>query len=266
MFLLPALGVAAVLVQGASTPVGEAAKVAKTASGAEFDIGSLPLFRDAEAGYAMRIPAGYTRLTQDENREVFKNIGDYFGKEVSDRVLRQPTVYFKGPVDPAKPKALPPSLEISCIGAPLAVDRSAKAGYLEILEEDYRKSGIRHGDITIDFVRVSDASALRVEHDLYSPIDNSRSRLIRVLVSGLDRRYDIFFNFSPHQAEAVERALNVVLTTFKISESQMLDKTKWGRVALWTVGGFITGLVLSLVLKLLSGAGPKPQNAAQGKK
>jgi len=227
-----------------------------------------PLFEDSEAGYSMRIPAGYAKLTQDENREVFKSIGEYFGKDVSERVLRQPPVYFRGPVDPAKPKALPPSLEVSCAGAPMLVDPAQKAKYQEMLEESYRKSGLRHGDISVDFVRVSGVTALRAEHDLYSPVDNSRSRLIRVLFSGPDRRFDVVFNFSPHQAEAVEQALNVVLKTFKITEREVLDpetQTRWSRVALWTAGGFVTGLLLSIILKLVSNARRKPQDNAQGK-
>jgi len=268
MLVVSLWGVIAILAQVHPAIAGETAKESKALPGKEADTGDLPLFADPEAGYSMRIPSGYTKLTQDENREVFKNISEYFGKDVSEQVLRQPPVYFKGPADPAKPKALPPSMEVSCAGAPLIVDPAQKAKYQEMLEESYRKSGVRHGDISLDFVRVSGVTALRAEHDLYSAVDNSRNRLIRVLVPGPDRRYDIVFNFSPFQAEAVEQALNVVLKTFKITEREALDpeaKTKWGRVALWTVGGFITGILLSLILKLVSGATRKPESAEQGK-
>lgn len=227
---------------------------------APVDLAKLTLFKDKEAGYSMRLPEGYTRLTQDENREVANNLSEYFGKEASERALRQPPAYFRGPLDPARPKGMPPSLVVNCTGAPLAVDRAQKQQYKEMIEESYRKRGIRHGDIAVDVIQVGSVNAVRAEHDLFSPVDNSRNRVIMVLVPGPDRRYNITLNFSTYQAQAAEAALDVVLRTFKIHPPAAVDaetQIKWGRVALWTAGGFITGILLSLILKALSAAARK---------
>lgn len=241
----------------AGTAVGTTTNTsAGAAAGAELNIEKLELCEDKDAGYSMRVPPGYTRLSQDESREVLKGISQLSGKEVSARALRQPPVYFRGPADPAKPKAKPPSLEVSCTGAPLVVDAAHKDQFMQRLENDYDKNGIRHGDISLEVIQVAGVSAYRAEHDTYSPVDNTRNRAILVFVPGPDRRYDIAFNFSPHQAEGVAQALNIVLKTFKLTERPLLDpetQTAWGRVALWTVGGFLAGIVLSVLLKLFAG-------------
>ena len=262
-FLLFLPGAVLALVAARAATAGEAEETAKAPSGTEPETANLQPFEDKEAGYSMRIPAGYTRLTQEENRQVLKSISEYGGKEVSESVQRHPAVYFRGPADPGKPKAPPPSLEVRCTGLLLAVDPAQKAKYLQKFEEDYRKSGVRYGEISLEVIEVSGVNALRAEHDMYSPVDNSRNRLIRVLAPAPDRCFDIIFNFSPHQAEGVEKALQAVLKTFRITERQMFDpdaQTKWCRVALWTLGGFATGFVLSFILKLLSGAMRKPES------
>ncbi|MGD0092996.1 MAG: hypothetical protein ABSE73_24040 [Planctomycetota bacterium] len=260
-FLLFFSGAVLALLAARAPRAGEAPETAKSPPGGGPGTGGLESFEDKEAGYSMRIPAGYKLFTADQNRAVVKTINEFGGKEVNERVQRFPPARFGGPVDPAKPKALPPSLEVLCTG-PLSIDPAQKAQYQQMLEEDYRKTGLRHGDITLKFIQVSGVNALQAEHDMYSPMDNSRNRLIRVLVPAPDRSFDIIFNFSPHQQEGVEEALQVVLNSFKITEWRMLDsdaQTKWGRVALFTVVGFVTGIVLAYVLKLLAGAVRKPQ-------
>jgi len=245
---------------------GEAAP--KTAPATDVDVSKLKPFDDPSTGFWMRIPPGYERLTQDEYREVVKGLTEFLGKEAGERALRQPPVYFKGPVDPKRPNAKPPLLNVFCSGAPLTSDAVRKDRFKEQLEQDYKKQGINHGDISVEDIQVGAANAVRAEYDVYSPIDNSRSRMITVLVPAGDRRYYIFCDFSSNQAEGAEKALGIVLKTFKVLERPVLapeERTKWGRVALWTVGGFIVGILLSVILKMLAGMGAKPKGATSKK-
>lgn len=223
---------------------------------------ALELFKDQEAGYSFRVPAGYARLTPDENREVLNSLSQRAGKDVGDRALRRPSVYFKGPADPQRPKVPPPMLVVSCPGAVLVVDPARKAEYKARFEEDYRKSGIKHGDISIEIVKVDGIDSVRAEHDVFDSLTNTRNQLVRVLVPASDRCYDILINFSPEQAGGAEPALATVLKTFKAAERPMLDvesQGKWLRIALWTIGGFVAGIAISLLWRTISGAGGSAQ-------
>ena len=95
---------------------------------------------------------------------------------------------------------------------------------------------------------------------MFNPVDNSRSRIVMVMIPGRDRRHDIVFNYSGEQAAAVESALTTVLKTFKVLDHPALDaetQGKWGRVIAWTAGGFAAGIILSLLVKALSSVGGK---------
>jgi len=106
-----------------------------------------------------------------------------------------------------------------------------------------------------------------MEHDIFSPIDNSRSRLINVSVPGHKRRYEIVFNYHPDQAESVEASLATVLQTFEIQKKPVVDEktqSKWTRIAFWTIGCFVAGILLSLLLKVLAGVGEKEPEESGG--
>ena len=226
-----------------------------------------PLHSDPVAGYSLRIPGGYEKLTEDENREVFEGLSQFLGKDVGERVLKRPPAWFKGPINPAKPKAPPPSLAIGCSEMDQAIDPALMPQYKANFEENFKKKGDRYGELRTEIVQVDGINALRMEHDIFSPIDNSRSRMINIAVPGRGRLYDIVFNFSTHEAEGVEQAVATVLRTFKVDQhpvSETDGKGKWTRVMMWTVGGLVAGILLSLLLKVLAGAGAKTAEESGG--
>ena len=223
------------------------------------DMEKLKLFSDSDAGYSMRIPDGYQRLTEDETREVFHSISEYFGKEAGERVVRRPPAYFKGAPDPKDPKLKPPSLAVGYTDLDEPIDPEKMGFYKEQLETQLRKTGDKSGDVKVSLVQVDGITALRVELDLINP-DNTRDRVIKIAVPGNGRRYEIAFNYSPEQTASVEPAVATVLRSFKINSHPSLDpetKNRWTRIIYWTVGGFALGIILSILLKVLSGVGEK---------
>lgn len=219
---------------------------------------TLELFTDPKGAYSLRIPAGFRRLTEDENRDFFKSLSEYMGKDVHDRVLRQPPVWFRGPDDPKKPNAPPPTVGISYTDMRQQIDPSAIEKYRADLEESYRKRGIRAGDVDLKIIKVGNSDALRVEHDIISPIDNTRNRVVMISVPGGERRYDIYFNFSRDQSDLIAPAINTVLATFTISDTPRIDpetRSKWTRVIAWTAGGLLAGILISILLRILAGVG-----------
>jgi len=224
------------------------------------DMEKLKLFSDNDAGYSMRIPDGYQRLTEDETREVFHGISEYFGKEAGERVLRRPPAYFKGPPDLKDTKAKPPSLAVGYTDLDEPIDPEKMSIYKEKIEEQLRKTGDKSGEINVSMVQVDGITALRIEHDVINPIDSSRARLIKIAVPGNARRFDIVFNFSPEQTSNVDPAVATILRSFKINSHPSLDpetKSRWTRILYWTIGGFALGIILSILLKVLSGVGEK---------
>ena len=137
----------------------------------------------------------------------------------------------------------------------------------EKLEEQLRKTGDRFGEITVTMAMVDGITCLRIEHDVINPIDNSRARLIKIAIPGNGRRFDIVFNFSPEQTVSVEPAVATVQRSFKVNSHPALDpetKNRWTRILLWTVGGFALGIILSILLKVLSGVGEsEPKSTPQ---
>ena len=246
----------AALVSGsvARVPAAETTPDAKTATVTE------QVFNEPGAGFSMQIPAGYTRLSDDENREVFSRLSEHFGKEAGERALRQPPVRFKGPVDPKRTEMVPPSLTVTCSGLNWIFDAAKKAEYKDKIEQDYKKSGVKHGDISLDVITVGGVNSLRADHDIYSPVDNTRGKIAMVIVPGAERSYDIVFSYSEDQAHDVDAALATVIKSFKaevlpvITEESM---SSWKRVLMWTLGCFVAGIVLSLLLKTLAGVGEK---------
>jgi len=220
------------------------------------------LFTDPLAGYSLRIPLGYHKLTADESREVFRGISEYFGKDIAERAQRRPPQWFGGPIDPKKPKSRPPSLAIGYTDLPEPIDPAMMPYYKKTIEEEYRAKGEKHGEISIEIVKVDGINSLRVEHETFSPIDNSRAHLINLLVPGDGKRYDIVFNYSTDQQAEVREAVSAVQRSFKIDKVPVMDqvtRSKWMRIALWTVGSFVGGILISFLLRSLAGVGqPEP--------
>ncbi|HYG76005.1 MAG TPA: hypothetical protein VEK08_13455 [Planctomycetota bacterium] len=228
---------------------------------------NLTLFEDADAGYSLRVPEGFVKLSQDESREVFRGISEHFGKQAGERALRRPPAWFRGPAEGGSVKLLPPSLAIGYTELAGQIDPSQMQRYKTELEEEMRKRGDDFGEIKVSLIDVGGINSLRIEHDVVSPLDRVRNRIVNVAVPGNGRRYDIVMNFSPEQAEKVEAALATVVRTFKVKNPPIMDaaaQSRWSRVLLWTLGGFAAGVLLSFLLKVLSGVGekvPEKENA-----
>lgn len=247
-----------IFVLGSNLSGADAAK-AGDAKPAATDDEKLTMFEEAEAGYSLRVPSGFSKLSPDESREVFQGISQHFGKQVGERALRRPPAWFRGPVD-SNSKMLPPSLAIGYTDLPGPVDPTQIPRYKSELEAEFRKRGDSYGQLTIILVDVGGINALRIEHELLSPVDKSRSKVVTIAIPGHDKRYDVVFNFSEEQTPRVESAIATVVRTFKLKSAPMLSaesQGRWTRVLIWTVGGFAAGILLSFLLKVLSGAGEK---------
>ena len=218
-------------------------------------------FKDPDAGYVVTIPAGYSRLSDDRVRMAFKGASSYLGKDVSERALVKPPACFQGPVDPLHPKTLPPGLAIGFSALSAPVDPAQMSKYKEDYEQELKKSGESAGDVSVDVVSVNGIPSLRIEHDIFSPIDNTRSRMIKLSVPGQQRRYDIVFSFFNDQAPQVKDAMDVVMKSFATTEIADPNAGRWMRVALWTVGGLVAGVLLGALLGALAGKKTTPANA-----
>lgn len=224
------------------------------------------VYTDAAAGYSFVVPAGYDRLSEEENHEVFEGLSKVFGKEASERTQRQPPAWFKGPVDPARPKALPPSLAVSFSSMDQPIDPAELPKYKESLIANFKRRDIRSSDPELSIIQVAGASALRVEHDIFSPIDNSRAQEILISIPGNGRRCEIVFQFSPAQAEGVQQALKTVLDSFKLQTPALLesaDRQKWSRVIYWTAGSGLAGVLLYVLIGWAAGAIKKKRTPPQ---
>ncbi|MFH0939670.1 MAG: hypothetical protein V1899_10385 [Planctomycetota bacterium] len=226
----------------------------------ETDLSCLQKFSDPIAGYSIRIPEGYKRLTEDENREVIHGLSEIFGKEFGERTAQQPPTYFKGPKDSARLKNMPPTLAISYSPLDEPIDASKLSQYQAKIERTYKKHGIQHGDLKLEVIQINNVNALRVEHEVFSPIDNSRGFKTFVTIPGKGRRYEIILDYSPSQIEGAQSALAIVLKSFQLEDVLFMNpetQSKWSRVILWTIGGFVAGVLLSLLLLFLIRTGAK---------
>jgi hypothetical protein len=219
------------------------------------DLSTLEAFRDVQAGYSLRLPSGYRKMSEDENRKIVENISQYIGKEAADRVDAQPPAYFKGPIDDERPKTMPPTLTISYASSDEPFETAKLAEYQQRIENTYKKSGLQYSDLKLEIVKIDGVNALRFENEAYSPVDNTRVYKLAFHIPGQGRRYDIVFDCLPFQTESVKAAADVIMKTFKIETPPLMDAAtqgKWTRVALWTAGGFVVGILLSVLIKVLS--------------
>lgn len=214
------------------------------------------LFTDPAGGFTMKIPAGFARLNDEENREAFNRLSEHFGKEAGERALRQPPVRFRGQPDPKNPEKRPPAMTVTVSGLQWVIDPDKKAQYKDLIEEDYKKVGLRHGEITLDIVSVNGINSLRAEHDIFSPVDNSPEKIVMLIVPGSDRSFDIVFNFVADQSPQVNAALDTVIKSFKVESAPAVSQesmSRWTRILIWTFGCFAAGLLVSFLLRKLAG-------------
>ena len=219
-------------------------------------------FSDTEAGFSIKVPAGYTRLTQDQIRMAFKGLSNTLGKNVSERTLLRPPAYFQGPIDPAHPKELPPGLAIGFTALAEPIDPALMNQYRNAYEADLRKNGDSVGELQVDVINVNGVPSLRIEHDIFSPIDNTRMRMVKISVPGHERRYDIVFSFYTDQADSVKEAINTVTRSFVVADTGSWSglSSRWMRVALYTVGGLVLGLLIGVIFSAIAG-NKQPQAA-----
>ena len=242
----------AALLCGAEEPKSAEPDVAPAGPLARLD------YSDDAAGYSVKLPPGYIKLTDNETHEIFKGLSEFMGKEASERAQKRPPAWFKGPPDPKNPTLPQPMFAVgySDLSEPIHPDQLN--AYKEKLEEEYKRQGNKFGEIDLKVVLVDGITSLQVEHDVFSPINNERSRVLRVAVPAKGKWFDLNFNFSSEQTDAVHESLKDVLDTFKIAEHQSLvvpNQIKWERVLAYTVGFGLAGVLLSLILKKLGAVG-----------
>jgi hypothetical protein len=214
-------------------------------------------FSDPVAGYSVKLPPGYKKLSEDETHAIFEGLSEFWGKEISERARSKPPAWFRGPADPKLPNAPPPMFAVAYADLSESIDPAQLTAYKDKLEEEYKRQGNKYGEINIQVVKVDGITSLEVENDVFSRINNERSRLLRVAVPGKGRWYDLSFMFGNDQSEAVHAALKDVLDSFKVMEhpaESVQNQIRWTRVLMYTAGFGLAGVVLSLLLRKLSGA------------
>ena len=219
------------------------------------DSDSLSEFKDPEAGYSFKIPAGYTRLSQEKIRIAFKGISETLAKDATERTRAHPPTYFGGPVDPDFPKLLPPALAIGYNALATSIDPEMVPKYKEQLEADIRKEGDNARDVQLELIQVNGILSLRAEYDKFSPIDNTRMRQVKISVPGHQCCYDIVFTYNSEQAPRLKDAIDTVTRSFTVTDAASLTggASRWVRVALYTVGGLVLGLLIGLLFGAIAG-------------
>jgi hypothetical protein len=221
-------------------------------------------FNDAEAGYSFKIPAGYTRISQETIREAFKSISETLAKDASARTRKFPPAYFKGPIDPDHPKLPPPAMAIGYTELAESIDPEMIAKYKEQLEANARKEGENTLNLQLELIHVNGILSLRTEYDKYSPIDNTRMRQVDISVPGHQCRYDIIFTYNSEQAPRLKDAIDTMTRTFTVAEAASPGgANRWVRVALYTVGGLVLGLLIGFIFGAI--AGNKNPEPAEGR-
>ena len=203
----------------------------------------------------MLLPAGYRKLTEDETREVFKGLSDYISKDVAERARKQPPTWFVGPLNPKAPNDHPPSLAIAFTENPEQIDPAQIPVYRDMLEEKHKREGDKVGDVILSVVKVDGITSLQEENDMINPINNERNRLIRVAIPGKGKWFELVFNYSTDQNDAVRAALKDTLESFKVMEHppENIENTKkWLRVLAYTIGFGLGGVLLSFIFRKLS--------------
>lgn len=221
-------------------------------------------YADEKIGFSVELPPGYVKLNENETHEIFEGISRYIGKEASERAQKRPPVWFKGPIDPKHPEIHPPVFAILHFDLNETIDPAQMHAYKDQLEERYKREGNRYGEIDIRIVQVDGITSLQVEHDVFSPINNERSRKLAVAVPAKGKRFDLEFNFLPDQSEQAHEALKYVIESFKIAEHQSAtppSQIDWSRVFYITAACGVAGLLLGLILMKLSRTGNAPDEA-----
>lgn len=252
--------------KSAAKPAETAGSETKPADHSEVPAGPLQRlpYKDDINGYSVMLPPGYAKLTENETHEIFKGLSQFISKEASERAQKRPPAWFKGPIDPKHPELPPPMFAVGFSDLKEPIHPDQLNAYKDMLEEEYKRQGNKFGEIGIQTTVVDGITALQVEHDVFSPINNERSRELLVTVPAKGKTYNLDFNFSSEQTESVHAALKDVLDSFKINDHPEADapnQIKWQRVAAYTIGFGLAGVLLSLILKKLGGSGSAEQDA-----
>jgi hypothetical protein len=225
-------------------------------------------FVDARAGYTFKVPEGFRRLTEEEHRETVKGVGEYFGKQAAERVLKQAPTYFVGAPDPARPKAKPPAFSITYYESDMTFSQDGLDGYRKELEDNFKKSDTKYGDLSVKLVDLAGIKALRMNYDLFNMMDNTRELITRIAIPGQGRLYEIYFVNSAAQTAEMEKVIHTVLNTFRmqtpVNAGDSASEGWWRRTLAYTLGGFGIGIVLSLIILAISRMGAKKEETQPG--
>jgi hypothetical protein len=122
--------------------------------------------------------------------------------------------------------------------------------------DDVARCGERIGDVTATIVNINGTNAIKFEHELFDRLDNTRRHLLLLSIPGPSRRFVFVFNYSTEQEPGVRDAADTIIKSFKILDEVLAtpeSKSKWTRIALWTLGGLVAGLLLGMLLSVLTG-------------
>jgi hypothetical protein len=234
-----------------------AALLAASLFSAEAPVEEKPVeFKDPGAGYSIVLPKGYTRLSEDKIRENVQSNSQIVGKDVTEQILREPAVYFEAPADPAHPKLLPALLKILVTGLNESVDPALLPKYKERYENGLKKHSETIPSIDVSVVTVNGVNALKFEHELFDRLDNSRRHIIDLSIPGPGRRFELVFNYSTDQEASIREAADTIIKSFKVLDGSVAtpeSSNRWVRIALWTVGAGLVGILLGVLLSALTG-------------
>ncbi|MCX7806746.1 MAG: hypothetical protein N3A38_16400, partial [Planctomycetota bacterium] len=140
--------------QEAASPAGKAAERKEAAEQRHY--------ADAEAGYSLKIPDGWRKVTEREVREVFRGMLKAFGKKAVEAVLQRPPVFFEGP-NPRDPMKIWENFGVGHIPTTFTLDPDRLDEYRSMVERQLKSEETPYEDVRVSLARVSGILSLRID-------------------------------------------------------------------------------------------------------
>lgn len=233
--------------------------------------GEEPLYADAEAGFKLKVPFGWRRVTEREVRELFRGILRAFGREATEAALRRPPVYFEGP-NPRDTMKIWPNFGVGYIPERFMVDPDQASAYKDQIERYMRGEKQECDGLEVTVCRIDGALSLRMDYGTRrESVTPLKMLMTRFLIPAADRTLEVVFAYDPSQQKEMQATIDQVLESFQVERAAGGDWTsRWGRIALITAAGFAVGVLFGLVLHWRSrrreSSGPAPAGTPDGGK
>ena len=210
-------------------------------------------YADAEAGYSMKIPGGWRKVTEKEVRQLFRVMLKAFGKQAVEAALQRPPVYFEGP-DPKDPMKIRPHFGVGYIPTTFAVEPDRAGEYREMVEKQFLSEQASCEEVRVTPVKISGILSLRIDYTTRRQAVSPLKMLVsHTLIPTDDRTLELVFIFDPSQREEMEKVMDFVLDSFSVARPpEPAWSQRWKRIALLTAAGFAGGVLLGLVLQRFS--------------